>query len=279
MPAIVTFGSINMDLIAHAPKLPEPGETIAGHQFAMIPGGKGANQAVAVARLGMPSMMVGRVGDDRFGQALVAELQGVGVECDHIWVDSTTTSGIAMIVVDDRSENSIVLIPGANGDITDTDVDRLKAPLSCAAVLLLQLEIPLPAVIAAAEAAQQVGVTVILDPAPAPPVFPADLYPLIDIITPNQIEATQLTGISVQDFHSAAQAASVLHERGARTVIIKLGRQGAYCSTGSEQFMVPAFSVQAIDTVAAGDAFNGGLAAALAAGLSLQQAISNGLRQ
>jgi ribokinase len=273
--SVIVFGSINMDLVARTPRIPAPGETLTGHRFETVPGGKGANQAVAVARLGIATQMVGRVGSDRFGEELLAGLQSSGVGSDQILVDQTTHSGVAVITVDDASENNIVIVPGANGCVDQADIARLQTLLSDASppkVLLLQLEVPLSAVVAAAQAAKQAGLTVILDPAPARSDLPADLYPLIDIITPNQVETGQLVGFPVTDLVSAKKAATVLHQRGVGTVITKLGKQGALCMTHTETFEIPSFPVKAVDTVAAGDAFNGGLAAGLAAGLSLRQA-------
>lgn len=267
------FGSINMDLVARSPHLPQPGETLIGHSFTTIPGGKGANQAVAVARLEIATELIGRVGGDAFGQTLLAGLQDNGVGCDRVWSDPSTASGVALIVVDDQSENQIIVIPGANGQVGDADIQRLHTVLTSAQVLLLQLEIPLPAVVAAAQIAKQAGVTVILDPAPAPAALPAELYSTIDIITPNQVEASQLVGFPVEDFASAKQAAQVLQQRGVACAIVKLGKQGALCVTRTEVLQIPAFAVTAIDTVAAGDAFNGGLAAGLAAGLSISEAV------
>jgi len=271
--SVLVFGSINMDLVARTPRLPVPGETLIGHSFATVPGGKGANQAVAVARLGIATQMVGRVGGDIFGQDLLQELNTSGVGCDRVLVDHTTHSGVAVITVDDASENNIVIIAGANGQMGIEDVDRLKPLLPQSKILLLQLEIPLPVVVAAAEAAQEAGVTVILDPAPAQPDLPDRLYAAVDIITPNQVEASQLVNFPVTNPETATKAAESLHQRGVQTVIVKLGKQGAICLTETETFAVPAFSVEAIDTVAAGDAFNGGLAAALAVGLALPQAV------
>lgn len=269
--SILVFGSINIDLVTRTPRLPQPGETLTGYQFETIPGGKGANQAVAVARLGIPTQMIGRVGGDSFGQELLTSLQTSGVGCDRVITDTSTSSGIAVIAVDDRGENNIILIPGANGQVGDIEVDRLRQVLPTAKVLLLQLEVPQAAVVAAAKAAQQAGVIVILDPAPVPDKFAADLYGAIDILTPNQTETSALVGFAV-DRDNAAEAAQVLHQRGVKTVVIKLGSQGAFCSTESESFLIPAFPVQVIDTVAAGDAFNGGLAAALAEGRSFAAA-------
>lgn len=273
---VVVFGSVNMDLVARVPRLPVPGETLTGHQFDTIPGGKGANQAVAVARLGVPTQMVGRVGGDRFGQDLITSLETAGVGCDRLLRDPSTTSGVAVIAVDDAGENHIIIIPGANGRVDQTDVERLQPILSVAKVLLLQLEIPLDIVTAAAQSAKAAGVTVILDPAPAQDNLPAALYPLVDVITPNQVEASQLVGFPVEDAETAAKAASVLQQRGVQTAIIKLGKQGALCQTAAETFSIPAFPVEVVDTVAAGDAFNGGLAAALAQNFSIQQAVTWG---
>lgn len=266
------FGSINLDLVTRTPRLPLPGETLVGHSFATVPGGKGANQAVAVARLGVPTEMVGRVGGDTFGQDLLNGLKSSGVGCDRVLVDPTAHSGVAAITVDDSGENNIVIVAGANGQMGAADVDRLMPLLSQAKVLLLQLEVPLPAVVAAAAAARAAGVTVILDPAPARSDLPEQLYASIDLITPNQVEASQLVDFPVIDLETATQAAQVLQQRGMDTVIVKLGRQGALCLSPTQTFVVPAFPVQAVDTVAAGDAFNGGLAAGLAIGMPLLQA-------
>lgn len=269
----IVFGSINMDLVVRTPRLPVPGETLLGHEFLTASGGKGANQAVALARLGVPTKMVGRVGGDSFGSELVNSLQIAGVQTEDVLVDQEVTSGIAAIAVGDTGENQIVIVPGANGRVDATDVERLTSLLPGASVLLLQLEIPLSAVWAAAQTARCLGVTVILDPAPAQIDVPDELYRLVDIITPNEIEAGQLAGFTVNDPESAIEAAAILQTRGVGTAIIKLGDRGAVCATPKETFLVPAFPVTAVDTVAAGDAFNGGLAAALVAGLSWRQAV------
>jgi ribokinase len=274
--SVIVFGSINMDLVARTPRLPIPGETLTGRDFATVPGGKGANQAVAAARLGVPTQLVGRVGSDSFGRELLAHLGWAGVKRDRLHVDPAAHSGVAMIAVDDRAENHIIVVPGANGNVGHEDVLRLQDLLSAARVLLLQLEIPLEAVLEAAAAAQEMGVTVVLDPAPAQTNLPAELYSLIDIITPNQIEAGQLVGFPIPNLEMAAEAAYVLLDRGVKTVIVKLGEQGALCISEEERFVRPAFPVAAIDTVAAGDAFNGALAVALAEGRSLQEAVQWG---
>jgi ribokinase len=277
MKSVIVFGSINMDLVTKTPRLPIAGETLQGYEFFTAPGGKGANQAVAAARLGISTQMVGRLGNDDFGHQLLASLQAAGVHTEGVLVDEAVSSGVAVIAVDDAGENNIIIVAGANGRMNQQDVERLTDLLPSAAALLLQFEIPLPAVLAAAQAAKQAGVLVILDPAPAQADIPPELYPLVDIITPNEIEASQLVGFPVDEPEAAAKASVELRQRGIATVIVKLGAQGAFCATGEETFFVPAFSVQAVDTVAAGDAFNGGLAAALAEGLPLREAIAWGV--
>ncbi|BAS58901.1 ribokinase [Leptolyngbya boryana NIES-2135] len=268
---IFTFGSINMDLVARVPKLPKPGETLTGYSFSTVPGGKGANQAVAVAKLGGSSQMVGRVGDDAFGQELLASLKAAGVQSDRIFIDRSTSSGVAMIAVNDQSENHIIVIAGANGNVDQSDLDRLM--LTDSSILLLQLEIPFEIVQTAARSAKAIGATVILDPAPAPAVFPDELYGAIDIITPNATETEQLVGFPIQTQADAERAAEILQQRGTKTVIIKMGAQGVYCATEDDRFFMPVFPVVAIDTVAAGDAFNAGLAVALAEGHPMREAV------
>lgn len=272
MQSIIVFGSINMDLVTKTPRLPVAGETLTGYEFFTAGGGKGANQAVAAARLGISTQMVGRLGNDDFGRQLLRHLQAAGVQTDGVLVDETTSSGVAVITVDDAGENNIIIIGGANGRLNETDVERLRSRLPGAAALLMQLEIPMATVQLAAQVAHSAGVPVILDPAPAQDI-PDDLYPLIDIITPNQLEASQLVGFPVDGQEAARQASAELQQRGVSTVIVKLGDRGVFCATAEETFFVPAFSVQAVDTVAAGDAFNGALAVALAQGRLLREAV------
>ncbi|BAY42860.1 ribokinase [Scytonema sp. HK-05] len=270
---IIVFGSINIDLVATTPRLPVAGETLLGRDFFKAPGGKGANQAVASARLGIPTYMVGRVGADSFGTELLDSLQASDVQTDNVLVDETVSSGVAMITVDMRGENQILVIPGANGRVNQEDVERLSRLLPEATALLLQFEIPMSAVVAAAKAAREAGVTVILDPAPVQSDVPDELYSLVDIITPNEVEAAQLVGFPVDGEESATKAAAVLRQRGVKNAIAKLGAKGVLCVTQEESFFIPSFPVHTVDTTAAGDAFNGGLAAALHQGLSLRQAV------
>ncbi|BAY65372.1 ribokinase [Calothrix brevissima NIES-22] len=271
--SIIVFGSINIDLVATVPRLPMAGETLLGHNFVQTPGGKGANQAVALARLQVPTYMVGRVGTDSFASELLYNLENSGVDTSNVAIDDNVSSGVALITVDDKGENQIIIVPGANGRVNHEDVERLSDLLPNSTALLLQFEIPIAAVVAAAKAAHQAGVKVILDPAPAQSHVPDELYPLVDIITPNEVEAGQLVGFPVNNEESAKQAAAILLQRGVKCAIIKLGAKGVFCATAEESFFVPVFPIQVVDTVAAGDAFNGGLATALYEGLSLYQAV------
>lgn len=270
---VVVFGSINMDLVTRTPRLPQSSETIIGSEFFTTPGGKGANQAVAVAQLGILTQMVGRVGGDGFGHQLLERLQTAGVKIRGVHVDRSTHSGVAVITVADNGENQIIGVPGANGDLNDTDIERLLDLLPRANALLLQLEVPLTVVRRAAQAARRAGVQVLLDPAPVPEESITDLYPFVDILVPNEVEAGYLAGFPVNSPEAAAKAAALFQQQGAHTVIIKLGAQGAFCASPDDTFFVPAFPIVVVDTVAAGDAFAGGLTAALVEGKSLRQAV------
>jgi len=274
--AIVVFGSINMDLVVRTPRLPSAGETLTGHSFFTAPGGKGANQAVACARLGAPTRMIGRVGDDVFGAALCDGLRADNVNIAGVLAQAGISSGTAVIAVNDAAENTIIVVPGANGQVGAEDLVRLDAALVDTSALLLQLEVPLATVIQAAQLARQHGVMVILDPAPAQPL-PDSLYAAADIITPNETEAAALAGFAIDGELAAERAARALLARGVRQVIIKLGGRGAYWHDGASGRLVPAFQVSPVDTVAAGDAFTGGLAAALDAGISLAEALRWGM--
>lgn len=270
---IHVFGSLNMDLVCRTPRLPQPGETILGTHFETLPGGKGANQAVAAARLGAPTAMVGRVGEDDFGRQLIQGLQTAGVAASGVAMDAGAPTGVAAIAVDEAGCNTIVVVPGANGRVDDDDVDRLMGQLQPGDILLLQFEVPLPAVIAAAKAAKAQGARVIVDPAPARDDVPAEFFRTVDILTPNQIEASQLTGLSVTDISTATEAARQLVQRGVAIAIVKLGELGAVVAAGDRTFHQPALPVNTVDTVAAGDAFNGGLAVALAEAMDLAAAV------
>ena len=274
--SLIVFGSLNMDLVAQTARLPLKGETVDGTHFSQVPGGKGANQAVASSRLGIPTYMAGLVGDDRFGEELLNALQESGVNTETVSVTPDISSGVAVIAVDENSDNNIIVIAGANGCVDETDVEKVKQLLPQASAILLQLEIPLGVVISVAEAAKAAGVKVILDPAPAPESLPEELYRLTDIITPNETEAGRLVGFAIADAETRQKAAEILLGRGVGAAVLKLGARGVFCHDGSESFLVPPFKIIPVDTVAAGDAFNGGMAAGLDGGLTLKEAITWG---
>ncbi|MGB3786806.1 MAG: ribokinase [Phormidesmis sp.] len=282
---VLVLGSLNMDLVVRVARLPQPGETLTGSGFETVPGGKGANQAVAAARLGASVAMVGRVGDDGFGERLRSQLQTENIDTQLVGVSTQEPSGTALITAAPNN-NQIVVVPGANGEVGDTELEKLVSHFEGASrrakMLLLQFEIPLPIVQRAAALAHEAGILVIVDPAPAQGKLEREFCEHISVLTPNQTEAGLLTGIEVVDGESAIAAAKSLHQQGIDTVIVKLGEQGCVCVNRAGIFEFPAFAVEAVDTVAAGDAFNGGLAAALcqveAADLSM--VLSNyGLRQ
>ena len=270
--SIIVLGSINMDLVVHAPRLPKPGETLTGSSFHTTPGGKGANQAVACARLGVKTQMIGRVGGDVFSSALRKNLSDNGVDVSGIALEEQLPSGVALIAIDEKGENNIIIIPGANGAVGNQELKTLENMLPKAKVLLLQLEIPIEIVIEAAKSAHTRGLTVILDPAPARQL-PADLFPYVDILTPNTTEAAFLAGFPVDDTQNAEKAARTLRQQGTDQVIIKMGDLGAYVQNQVGGLFYPAIPVEAIDTVAAGDAFNGALAAALSENLPFEEAM------
>lgn len=273
---VVIVGSLNMDLVTRLPRLPRPGETLAGQSFVTVPGGKGANQAVAAARLGASVAMIGCVGADAYGQQLQDGLLAEGVDCSGVTVIDDQPSGVATILVDDHSQNAIVIVAGANGQLTTTLIDSFEALLTRAEVIICQLEVPLASVGHVLKRARALGKIVILNPAPASAPLPADWYPLIDYLIPNESEASVLSGLAVDSVASADIAASVLLKAGAAKVIVTLGAQGSLFATLAQSRHFPAPAVQAVDTTAAGDTFVGGFAAALAEGKTEGQAIAFG---
>ncbi len=272
--SILVVGSINMDLVVRSEHIPEPGETILGDGFQCSPGGKGANQAVAAARLGCRTRMIGAVGNDAFGAELLDGLQTEGVDCEAVSVTEDAPSGVAMIVVDSHGENSIVVASGANFRVTaDDHLIANEHLFEASTVVLLQLELPPPTVRAAIELARRHRCKVILDPAPAPRKLPEELC-LVDIISPNITEAEALTGKKAgAEERVNKQIASDLIERGAKAAALKLGPRGSLIVTVEGDFYtVPAYKVNVVDTTAAGDAYTAALAVAVARGEKLHQA-------
>ncbi len=273
---VVVFGSINLDLVVEVPRLPIRGETVIGNRFFSAAGGKAANQAVAVAKLGTTVSLIGQVGDDSFGHTLLESLQAAGVKTSGITINPHTHSGIASIVIDEKGENTIACAAGANNLVREKEIEEFKALLPHANVVLLELGIPIATVLTAAREAKANNCCLILDPAPVNSSLPEELYRLVDIITPNEVEASQLVGFTVDGVTTARQAASFIHQMGIKNVIITLGSKGSFCSTSEESFWVKPISVPVVDTVGAGDAFNGALAVALASGKSIKEAVQWG---
>jgi len=273
-PRLVVVGSSNTDMVVQSDRLPGPGETLTGGRFAMVPGGKGANQAVAAARLGADVTFVAKVGDDVFGHQAIEGYRRDGIRTDLILRDPDHATGVALILVDKAGENLISVASGANHALTPSDVDAAAEPIRAADLVMLQLEIPLESVARAAAIAHQAGVPVMLDPAPAPdgPLEP-ELLSQITYLTPNEGEAARLTGVEVADEPSTWRAAEHLLLAGARHVIITLGAKGAFIAGPQVTTLVPAPKVEAVDSTAAGDAFNGGLAVALASGTPIDEAV------
>ncbi len=262
---IVVLGSLNVDFVVRADVRPGAGETVTGGDFRLHPGGKGANQAVAASRAGGKVAMAGRIGDDVFSGVLTKSLLEAGVRGDLVRVVQGTPTGCAFIVVDRKGENSIVVVPGANGTVTREDVDAAGAVLEKARVLMLQLEIPLDVVEHAARKAHDAGAIVMLDPAP-PASLPPELLRSVDIITPNEHEAEFLTGRKIVDLKSARLAASDLVSMGIGKAIVKMGARGLVYASENQIEHIPGHPVQVVDTTAAGDTFAGALAVAICEG-------------
>lgn len=280
---IVVIGSINMDLVLRVPRMPLPGETLTGGAFRTIPGGKGANQAVACARLsgkvaagGQQVAMIGCVGDDAFGATLRAALVGDGIIDSHITTLPGVASGIASILVDDNGQNSIVIAGGANDLLSPAHIDAAKELIEQADIVVLQLETPMATVVHAIKLARSLGKTVVLNPAPAASL-PAGVLELVDYLIPNEIEAAMLAGVSPDGADVQALAAA-LQKLGSDNVIITLGSKGVHAALYGGDFTFPAEMVQAVDTTAAGDTFIGGFVAGLASGMDEAEAIGQGQR-
>jgi ribokinase len=269
--AVTVVGSANMDLIVKSSRIPAVGETILGTDFFMLPGGKGANQAVAAAKVGATVHFVAKLGEDVYGNESLNNFKSVGIDTKYITRTKDAPSGVALINIDDKGQNQIVVVPGANGKLSPSDVQSSSSAIEQSAVVVAQLEIQLETVQKAAELAKKYNAQFILNPAPAQ-ALPAKLLAAVDILTPNETEASLLTGIDVTDLDSARKASAKLLECGVKAVIITMGAQGFLLTTSQQNTFVKAVKVTPVDSTAAGDAFTGSLAAALAWGKSLEEA-------
>jgi ribokinase len=273
--SIVVVGSVNLDLVCTGRRIPAPGETVTGETFETFHGGKGANQAVAVGRLGFPVSMIAKVGDDEFGPRLRQSLRAATVNVRAVGTAKGTASGVALITVDGRGQNSITVIPGANAQLLPRDLEKSLPQLRAAGMILTQLEIPMETVEYLCSLAGRFQIPLMLDPAPAR-ALPREMLRQVTYLTPNETETCALCAIPSQDLNreTVAELAQTLQARGAANVIIKMGKQGAFVAGADGlQRMVPSFKVRVIDSTAAGDAFNGGLAVALMRGLGLAEAV------
>lgn len=268
---ILVVGSSNTDMVIKAAHLPRPGETILGGTFFMNPGGKGANQAVAIARLGGPVTFICKTGSDIFGHQSQQLFEEEGINTSYVFSDSGNPSGVALITVDEKAENCIVVASGANANLLPSDLEKAEEAIERADLVLMQLEVPMETVCFVADIAWQKGKKVILNPAPAHPL-PVDLLRHLYLITPNETEAEMITGVKITDESSAGEAARALSGMGVQHVIITLGSKGALIYSNGKTEMVPALKVEAVDTTAAGDVFNGALTVALSEGRSLKEA-------
>jgi len=264
-------GSSNMDLVVRTPRIPVPGETVLGGDFLTVPGGKGANQAIAAVRLGAHVCFVARLGDDLFGRKSLENFQREGLDTRFVTLTSHVPSGVALITVDDAGNNAIVVAPGANGRLSPDDVRRAESEIRLAGAVVAQIEVPMATVLCAAELANKAGVPFILNPAPAQKLSPA-LLSMVAVLTPNETEAQILTGVTVVDEESARWAVERLLKTGVKAAIVTMGAKGFLLADGSAVEFVPALTVKAVDATAAGDAFTGSLAVSLAEGRTLREA-------
>jgi ribokinase len=268
---IVVVGSSNMDLVVKSKRIPAVGETILGGDFIMAPGGKGANQAVAAAKLGAEVYFVAKLGDDIFGKQSLSNFKKEGVNTKYVNQTRESPSGMALIMVDEAGNNVIVVAPGANQKLSAEDVKKAQSCIASSGALVLQLEVPLTTVEFAAQLAYSCGVPVILDPAPAQKLMP-ELLKIVDVLKPNETEAQILTGIKVTDENSARKAAGNLLQCGVKAVVLTMGAKGFLLATGESMESVPGIKVNAVDATAAGDAFTGSLAVKMAEGKTLREA-------
>lgn len=273
MAKIVVVGSSNTDMVLKTNRFPQPGETIIGREFFMFPGGKGANQAVAAARMGGEVVFICKTGNDIFGEQSVQGFRKDGIITKYVSKDMDSASGIALILVDDNGENEIVVAAGANAILSDEDILAAEEEIQEADVVLIQLEIPIQSVLFATRFSFQKGCKVVLNPAPAVKL-PDEIFSYLHLITPNETEAEILTGIHVNDLQSAEKAAEILINKGVKNVIITMGSSGAYFKNDVLSMMIPSPKVNALDTTAAGDIFNGVLAVQIAQNLDWNAAIA-----
>ncbi len=277
-PKICVVGACMLDLISYVPRLPSIGETLHGTRFHMGFGGKGANQAVMAAKLGGEVAMVTKLGQDVFGENTLKNFQSWGIDTRHVHFTDQAFSGVAPIAVNPEGHNSIIIVGGANDRLTEDDIEAARPDIAAAQIVVCQLEIPLEITLAALRIARQEGVKTIFNPAPARPNLPEELYQLSDIFCPNESETQLLTDMPVGTLEEAEDAARILMERGAGTVILTLGERGSLLVTDNTSERVPVERVNALDTTGAGDAFVGSLAYFLAFGKSLTEAIQRANR-
>ena len=273
MSKAAVFGSFVVDLMARSPRLPVPGETVKGSVFKMGPGGKGFNQGVAAHKAGADVTMISKVGRDSFGEVAFNTMRELQMDTSHMFVTDDTETGCALILVDEKtSQNEIIIVPGACSTITEEEVKNIEAVLKEAEYVLLQLEVNQEANELVAELACKHGCKVIVNTAPYAPVtdeFLSKAY----MVTPNEVEAEEFTGVPVKDLESAKKAAAYFYDRGVKEVLITLGSRGVFVSSGGREEIIPCFKVEAVDTTGAGDAFNGGLLAALSEGRDIWEAV------
>lgn len=272
MKKIVVIGSSNTDMVIKSERFPAPGETVIGDTFLMNSGGKGANQAVSIARLKGNVTFISKIGDDVFGKRSIELYKSEGINTTHIFIDSQNPSGVAIISVDSYGENCIVVAPGANACLSVNDMEKIQSVIETGDIILMQLEIPLKTVEYVSEIAERKGIKVILNPAPAQHL-PLSLLKRLYAITPNEIEAEMLSDVKVTDWESAKKAADFISNKGVKNVIITLGEKGALLKENSTYYMIDAEKVEAIDTTAAGDTFNGALCVGLSEDMPLLEAV------
>lgn len=272
MNKIIVIGSSNVDMVVKTSHLPAPGETILGGDFFMNQGGKGANQAVAVKRLGGNLLFVSKVGNDSLGYQSLEYFKKENIETKHITTSPNVASGVALICVDNNAENSIVVASGANMQLGVQEVDAVMDEINEGDILLMQLEIPMETVVYAAKKASEKGVKVVLNPAPAQKL-PEELLKNLFLITPNKIEAEMLSGVHIDHEVNAEKAALTMKEQGVKNIIITLGSKGCFAVEENESYCTDAYRVKPVDTTAAGDTFNGALCVGLAEGMNIKKAI------